>query len=191
MHIDGKPLLSRATITSGRILITFSLGIILAKLCAIEPETITILGAELKTTDLSTPTICIIIFMSAGYFINWYGDHASFRTWNDGEKWQNSTSYGGREEPLNSQIETLGRGIGDLKSFREGFNNLADRQPELLTHLELSKELSMRLQERVENLQKGVESLSWKAKVILYGWHFAVPLGLAVFAFLILLFDIG
>ena len=191
MHIDGKLLLSRATVSSGRILSTFALGIILAKLCAIEPETITILGAPLKTADLSIPAICVIFFMSAGYFINWYGDHASFRTWNSGEKWQNATNFEGREEPLSGQIETLGRAIGDLKFSQERFEDLISKHPESSMYLEKSNEQSIQLQERVENLQKGVESLSWKAKVILYGWHFAMPLGLAIVAFFMLLFDIG
>ena len=172
MHIDGKPLLSRATVSSGRILSTFALGIILAKLCAIEPETITILGAKIKTADLSIPAMTVIIFMSAGYFINLWGDYTSFRTWNSGEKWQNATRLGGRDEPLNNQIESLSNAIKDLKSSEE-------------KHGEIT-----RLQEMVKELKKGVESLSWKAQVILYVWHYSVPQGLAFFAFLLLFFDV-
>ena len=188
MHIDGKPLLSRATVSSGRTLITFALGIILAKAYAIEPETITILGIDkLKIADLSAPAMWVIGFMLIGYWINLWGDYTSFRTWNSGEKWQNATRFGGRDEPLNNQIESLSNAIKDLKYSKKELIRIAEDQPKLSEYVKKFTEL----QERVKDLKEGVESLSWKAKVILYGWHFAVPLSLAVFALLILLFDIG
>ena len=188
MHIDGKPLLSRATVSSGRILITFALGIILAKLCAIEPETITILGAELKTTDLSIPAMWAISFMLIGYLINLWSDYTSFRTWNSGARMQESNRI---SAPLNSQITDLTNSLEYLQISEEKFDEHTFNKTEVLKAWKERSERFMQLKERAETLIKGAESLPKKAKIVLYGWHFAVPLGLAIFAFLILLFDIG
>ena len=191
MHIDGQPLLSRATVSSGRFLTTLTLGIILIKVCAIEPDTIKILGAPLKTADLSTPAMTIIIFMSVGHLINWYGDWASFYTWNSGKQLQTIITDRYSEEPFISQIESLVEAIKFLKSIKKEDDRFTVRSPQLSKLLKERNEKLTQLKERAENLIKGAESLPKKAKIVLYGWHFAVPLGLAIFAFLMLLFDIG
>ena len=192
MHIDGKPLLSRATVSSGRILSTFTLGIILAKLCAIEPEMITILGAELKTADLSMPAMWVILFMSVAYFINWYGDHASLPTWNSGARMQEANRI---RAPLNSQITDLTNSLEHLRLRGAKIDIDASTKSEALDEWEKKWEKwgkrFMELKESAENLIKGAESLPKIEKLKLYGWYFVVPFGLAIVAFFMLLLDIG
>ena len=190
MHIDGKPLLSRATITSGRFLITFALGIILAKFYVIEPETITVLGAKLKTASLSAPAMWAIGFMLIGYLVNWYGDYTSFRAWNSGKPLQTVMTDKHSEEPFINQIESLVETIEQLKHFKDQVNNLALQKPELSEYLKKRSEELAQLQKKAENLKNGVQSLSKKVKFMLYGWHLAFPLGSAGSALYILGADI-
>ena len=179
MHIDGQPLLSRATVTSGRILTTFALGIILAKHYEIEPETITLLGAELIIDSLSTPFMWVINFMFIGHLINWYGDWASFYAWNSGKKLQTKSAYGGEATPLPSQI----------KITLDTLNFVGDQvKQEKLTPQQFK--LWEKSTKELIDLRKGVASLSKQAKFVLYGWHLALPLGLAVVAFYMLGADI-
>ena len=190
MHIDGQPLLSRATVSSGRILITFALGIILAKAYAIESEAITILVAEIKTAKLSAPAMWVIIFMSVGHSINWYGDWASFYTWNSGKQLQTIIVDRHSEEPFLSQIESLVEAIELLKSIKKEGDRFTVRSPQLSKLLKERNEKLTQLQEKVESLKEGVERLDSIRKFELYGWHFAVPLALAVVAYFMLLLDI-
>ena len=190
MHIDGKPLLSRATVSSGRILITFALGIILAKAYAIESETITILVAEIKTAKLSGPAMWVIVFMLIGYLINLWGDYTSFRTWNNGARLMRRGD-GAMSTPLYSQITDLTESLEILRQYETKIDVDASNKSEVLEEWKKRGERFMQLKERAENLIKGAESLSKKAKIVLYGWHFAMPLGLAIVAFFMLLFDIG
>ena len=180
MHIDGQPLLSRATVSSGRILITFALGIILAKFYAIEPEMITILGAKpkLKTAELSIPAMWVIGFMLIGYLINLWSDHTSFRAWNRGVRMQERNRV---SVPLNKQITDLTNVLEDLQMSEKRFNIHASSKPEVLKAWKKRSERFKQLQESVENLIKNVEFLLWKAKLMLC-WHLAMPLGLALVA---------
>ena len=190
MHIDGKPLLSRATVSSGRILITFALGIILAKAYAIESETIIIIVAEIKTAELSGPAMWVIVFMLIGYGINLWGDYTSFRTWNSGAGLMRRGD-GAMSTPLYTQIADLTESLKILQMKERKIYNEHASNNELLEALKERGERFMQLKERAENLIKGAESLSKKAKIVLYGWHFAMPPGLAIVAFFMLLFDIG
>ena len=182
MHIDGQPLLSRATVSSGRILNTFALGIILAKFYAIEPETITILGVKLKTASLSAPAMWVIGFMLIGYLINLRSDYTSFRAWNCGVRMQERNRV---SVPLNKQITDLTNVLEYLQMSEKRFNIHASSKPEVLKAWKKRSERFMQLQESVENLIKNVEFLLWKAKLMLC-WHLAMPLGLALVALYLL-----
>ncbi len=171
MHIGGQPLLSRATITSSRLLTAFAFGIILTKFYEVEPETIAVFGAEFKTANLSAPIMWVIFFMSIGHLINWYGDYATFRVWNSAEvfppgnnEWNTSTML--------SNIESI------LKSIRR------------LTGTEEENEQLAELRQEVEKLRKEVKYLNNLEKFVLYGWYLVVPLGLAFIAFYTLSADI-
>ena len=193
MHINGQPLPSRATVSSGRILSTFALGIILAKHYEIEPEMITILGAEeLKIANLSAPAMWVIGFMSVVYFINWYGDHASLPTWNSGARMQEANRI---RAPLNSQITDLTNSLERLQLRGAKIDIDASTKSEVLDEWEKKWEKwgkrFMELKESAENLIKGAESLPKIEKLKLYGWYFVVPFGLAIVAFFMLLLDIG
>ena len=178
MSIDEKPTLSRTTITSGRILTTFTSGIILAKFYGIESETITILGITMQAADLSSPAVLIICFMCFGHVTNWYSDYFYIHVWN-----------GGEISPTANNDSKLGSLLREIEVIVES----AKRQQEEEGVDKKSTKLLRRaenLREDFKNFEKDINRMSKRVKFMLYGWHGAMPLVLAAVAYFMLLLDI-
>lgn len=187
MFIDGQPLISRATVTSGRILSSAALVTILAKAYEIEPDIITILGVDLAADKLTGPVICAFSFGIVGHLINWSGDFLSFRVWNNGAKVQGPSTFGGGKgnNPL----------IREISAIKVHLNSAASEVkacPEILTTDKRHKDLKLiteSLQDAVvelRRLQQGVARLSSYAKLVLYGWYLGAPVGAAALGIVLL-----
>ena len=185
MYIDEKPALSRTTITSGRILTTFTSGIILAKFYGIESETITILGVTIQAADLSSPAVLIICFMCFGHVINWFSDHFYLLMWNSGES-STTAKNNSRADSLCRQVEAKIKNMKRLKKEEEANEELT----KLIKKAENLKKDLRNMSKEEERFKKTAQRLSKQAKFILYGWHGAMPLALATVAYFMLFLDI-
>lgn len=174
--------------TSGRIMFSVALIIILARAYGIDPSNITILGIDLATYELTGPVIWAISFGAFAHAVNWSGDFISFRVWNNGAKVQGPTAFGGGKGN-----NPLIREISAIKVHLRSASSRIKEQTEIITgenrpkHTgEVIETLETSLLE-LRRLQEGVARLSGYAKFLLYVWHLAVPVSATMIAVALLM----
>ena len=184
MRIEGQELISRGTLSSGRILNSACLAILLTWFFGIDTSELSVLGVDLPPRELTNAFAVALSFLFAGYAINWFGDVAAFKKWNKGDLVGGGSLFGKGGSPLRTKIENL---IVRIEENQESVERLI--KPEqgqktdtaaVLRHLEI-------LARDLQAIKLGVSNLSRYGHFVLFIWHFAVPVGLFGFALWVLL----
>jgi hypothetical protein len=185
VKIEGQELISRGTISSGRILNSACLAVILTWLFGIDTSGLSVLGVDLPPTELTSAFAVVISFLFVGYAVNWFGDVAAFKKWNKGDLVGGGSLFGKGGSPLRTQIENL---IVRIDENQESVEKMVTTQQgrdadtaEVLRHMKaVTKDL--------EEMRRGVSNLSYYGHFVLFVWNFAVPVSLFGLALWILLY---
>lgn len=133
MKIEGQELISRGTVSSGRLQNSICLAVLLTWLFGIDTSGLSILGVDLPPEELTSALAVVIAFLFVGYAINWFGDVVAFKNWNRGDVVGGGSVFGKGGTPLRTNIETpeeivsklqqvealLGQGMSRLDAIRQ------------------------------------------------------------------------
>jgi len=180
MIVDGQQVLSRATVTAGRALLTAAATVILASWYDIKLEGLAVLGVSPPPEKLNGPFAWGITLIFAGYMVNWITDLLSYVGWNSGERVQKQSEIGGaKAEALNSRIEYLIWSLGSIQKTLKKEAEAGEPRASTLERLDETKT-------ELASIRRGVNRLGIVGGLFVYGWHGIVPLTAYVWALLIL-----
>lgn len=189
MHLQGQQLISRATFTSGRALSVVALAVILIHHFRIDVSELSVFGVALEPNRNSGAVAAVIAFMAIGHFVQWFGDHLSFKAWNTAKIVGGGNPRGAGGEDLPPVLDHVVAQMQQL--VEQTVNRRRDPNTEYLKEWEQStsvKDIRWTL-EQLEGLQMGVKRLTVFGMLTLYGWHLFVPLSAASYAVYLLIFS--
>lgn len=186
MQIDGKPILTRTTISAGRTLCGVALVLILTDLYDVDLSGLEALGVRVGQDEFARPAFWLLLFTSIGYFINWSGDVYSFRGWNKAADRTGFGAFGAGGAPLQTEIETALSKHSSLVSNTERFRKLA---MEGKVDQKAIDDLAFTVGE-VSEVLTSVKLNAWRisalGRITLYVWHGVVPLSLSIWVLCLL-----
>ena len=182
MQIDGKPILTRTTISAGRTLCAVALILILTDLYDVDLSGLEALGVKIGQDEFAKPAFWLLLFTSVGYFVNWFGDVYSFRGWNKPADRTGFGAFGAGGAPLQTEIETALSKHSSLVSNAESFRKLAVEEK---VDQKAIDDLAFTVKE-VSEVLASVKLNAWRisnlGRATLYVWHGIVPLTLSIWA---------
>lgn len=177
MHFQGQELISRSTYRSSRSLIILSFSVILISRLDISADELNIFQVEPGEEKLSVAAFWVLLFLTANHLLSWVGDLNSFRGWNVATKMGGASRFGRGGSPLQSQLDNA---IASIDNVKEASDTLGrkfnDDNVTSLTKLN-NDQIDM-----LKKMNTWVGVLDWHARLYLYGWFLALPLGLAAWA---------
>jgi hypothetical protein len=180
VNIEGQELISRGTISSGRILNSACLAVILTWIFGVDTSGLSVLGVDLPPKELTSAFAVAISFLFVGYAINWFGDVVAFKKWNKGDLVGGGSSIGKGGSPLRTQIEDLIVRIEENQESMVTSEQGRDTTAAVLRHMEGHAKA-------LEAIKRGVSNLSHYGHFVLFVWNFAVPVSLFSLALWILM----
>ncbi len=180
MNFQGQELISRATYISNRSLVAVAFAKILTVTTGIDSSELSILNVEPGRQNLEAITDFLLVFLAVNHLLSWFGDAQSFKAWNRPSKAvSNRNILNQRNEPI-SEIEYYVSQVKEYNRLQKDWHTSASQTP-----YKAPDEFVSELIQSSKDLQKSVDRLNLHAKLYLWGWYLALPLGSAAYALLL------
>ncbi|WP_299947963.1 hypothetical protein [uncultured Ruegeria sp.] len=170
MRLGGVDIISRATRSSMRVLLSLGVAILLVHYLEIDISEVTVLGIRLELNQTEGVIKSVLFIVLVSHVVQWFGDFLSLRNWNVALKSTEVQILFGGRTTLVSKLEMYLKDWENLKSIAdEGKADVFEKQIELL-----SSETR-----KLRRFVLGDTIYAWFYVVL---WSLVLPLGIGIWA---------